>query len=294
VIHRCAIVAATSLVFSAPSVAQESSFQIVSIRSAAPIWGIAAVDQLSDAPSSMNYLPGGRFEAQRVSVEDLARVAYGFERIDPRRGVVQTPRFFWAARERFDLTAVKDGEWTTPSGGDHVPPELRSMLRALLEDRFALKARIATRRVDVYALQLSDGGTGPWLRPSNEACADAPRCPASVTSSRIRADSVTTIELARILSGFQELADRPIVDDTGLTGTYRVYLLIGLDHPRSAVLHDPWQSPTDLPEPAPLTRERWIIAIREALKIQLGLELRKSKLPIPTLVIESAKRPRED
>jgi uncharacterized protein (TIGR03435 family) len=59
-------------------------------------------------------------------------------------------------------------------------------------------------------------------------------------------------------------------------------------------LHDPWESRTALPEPVPLTRERWPVAVREALKVQLGLELRKAKLPIPTLVIESAKRPQED
>src|SRR6185503_21047817 len=87
----CCVMASISLLVSAPSRAQESLFQFVSIRSAPPIWGIAA-DQLTLAPSSMNYLPGGRFEAKRVSVEDLARVAYGFKQIDPRRGVVETPR----------------------------------------------------------------------------------------------------------------------------------------------------------------------------------------------------------
>jgi uncharacterized protein (TIGR03435 family) len=115
-----------------------------------------------------------------------------------------------------------------------------------------------------------------------------------VSSSRVEADSITISELARILSRSREFADRPIVDDTGLVGTYRVYLVIGLDDPQRAVLHDPWQSRAQLPEPVRLTRERLPIAVREALKVQLGLELRKAKLPIPTLVIESAKRPQED
>jgi uncharacterized protein (TIGR03435 family) len=115
-----------------------------------------------------------------------------------------------------------------------------------------------------------------------------------VSSSRVEADSVSITELARILSRFREIADRPIVDDTGLAGTYRVHLVIGLADPRSAVSLDPWQSRAALPEPGPLTAERRPVAVREALKIQLGLELRKARLPIRTLIIESAERPHED
>ena len=40
--------------------------------------------------------------------------------------------------------------------------------------------------------------------------------------------------------------------------------------------------------------ERQPIAIREALEQQLGLKLEKAKLPIPTLVVERAKEPKED
>ena len=281
---------------------ERPTFQLVSIRKAAAAAGTPATR------SSFTILADGRFEARGATIGDLARVAFGFEQMDPRSGVVDAPNLAWAEWERFDVTAAAEGEWSKPPAGDRVPAELRLMLRALLEDRFALKANIQNKRIDVYALRLADkaAGPGPSLQRSANTClgpfavsppdAEKPRCPAQVDGSRIQAGAVTLSDLARILSGIRPLADRPIVDDTGLEGVYDVVVVLGLRGSISGLQGATLVqgsnerqifagSPDD---------DRLRITVQKALKTQLGLELRKAKLPVPVLVIDRARRPQED
>jgi uncharacterized protein (TIGR03435 family) len=274
---------------------ERETFQFVSVRivpGECPVsgdrkdWCIGSSGLVpSRAPSSISIQPGGRFEARNQTFENLARIAFGFEGVDPRRGVVERPRVFVPANDRFDITAVTDREWTRPPAGESVPAELRPMLRALLEERFQMKARVETKRVDVYALRLSKNTRepGPGLRRSTATCRgpytdqtpnapDSPECPFLLEFARVQAGAVTMTEVARIISRIQGFSDRAIVDDTGLDGIYDLTLTI----PSAPVL------------------DRRPIAVREAMQEQLNLELHKAKLPIPTLIIERVKKPTED
>jgi len=237
-------------------------------------------------------------------------VAYGYERRDPRQGVIDSG-VSWAARDLYDVTAAIDGDWTKPPVGDRIPAELRLLLRGLLEDRFALKARIEMKRVDVFALRQVKGGAvatpglrrstdecvGPYTDPASIEAAGRPACTLRIATETIQVGSLTMIQLADLLAT-RQLADRPIVDDTGLTGTYDVHLTTGLRPSLTAM-------PSSTREAQDNTlREyaggitfgdgRWAPAVKRALKEQLGLELKEAKLPIPTLRIESARRPSED
>jgi uncharacterized protein (TIGR03435 family) len=278
------------------------AFQLVSVRratapTAAPTCVSAATvavmgNLVSGLPpcvqGSISALPGGRFEARQQTVETLARVAYGFEHISPNHGVVVS--FGLARNDLFDVTAIANEEWTTPPDSEEVPPELRTMLRAMLEERFQLKARIVTKKAGAYALRLVDrrSGPGPGLRRSASDCvgpftqppADARdtrlRCRFVVEPHRIEADGVTMADVARIISGIDGVpADRLVVDDTGLKGTYDLSLSL------TVITVD--KGTTSVP-----------IAVREHLKDQLGLKLETAKLPVSTLVIDQAKSPRED
>ena len=292
-----------TLALSALEAAQERpTFQLVSIRK-------VAVAARTPAPrSSFTILPDGRFEARAATIGDLARVAFGFEHMDPRSGVVDAPNLAWAEWERFDVTAAAEGEWSKPPAGDRLPAELRAMMRTLLEDRFALKASIQNKRIDVYALRLADktAGPGPSLQRSANTClgpftisppdAEKPRCATQVDGSRIQAGAVTLSDLARILSGIPQLADRPIVDDTGLEGVYDVVIVLGLGGPtnRRQTFAPVQGSDERVITPNSPDADRLRITVQNALKTQLGLELRKAKLPVPVLVIDRARRPQED
>jgi uncharacterized protein (TIGR03435 family) len=282
-----------------PAQSQEPAFEFVSIRRSTPPETPAA-----GGVPVVRVLPQGRFEARNTSIEELVRIAYGFEQFDPRKGIVQTPRFSRLFDDRYDLTAVIDGEWSKPASGDGVPPELRVMLRDVLHDRFALKARLETKRIDVFALRLSGSAPGPSLRPSTSQCLGPltnatpgpqtlPRCPFTFQLTRIEAGGVTLADVARLLWSMTGLADRPIVDDTGLEGTYDLTLVIGSDASRPNVIPEVRREDRPSRDPALDLKLRPVV-IREALKAQLGLELKGAQLPVPTLVIESAKRPQED
>jgi uncharacterized protein (TIGR03435 family) len=272
-----------------PAQQPAQTFQFISIR---PVPGVcpqlilclgAGSKLPSSVPHSISVLPGGRFEARNQSFENLARLAFGFEGVDPRNGVVSMPRLAWIEQDRFDVTAITDREWSVPPAGDLVPAELRVMLRALLEQRFQMKARLHTRKMDVYAVRLSNQEPGAGLRRSNGECLgpytdpqpedDRPACPFRLEVNLVEAGAVTMIEVARIISRIQGLnADRPVIDDTGLLGTYDLRLSIDRI----------------------VSGERRPIAIRDELRRQLGLKLENAKLPIPTLVIDRAKKPEED
>jgi uncharacterized protein (TIGR03435 family) len=73
--------------------------------------------------------------------------------------------------------------------------------------------------------------------------------------------------------------DGPVVDETRLLGRYDLVLTTGL----------PPAEPTTL-----TVLLRTNIALFEAMKAQLGLELKSAKVPMPTLIIQDATRPVED
>ena len=182
------------------------------------------------------------------------------------------------------------------------------MLRTLLEERFHMKAHVETRNVDVFAVTLSnrDGEPGPGLRTSDDDClgpytdppADTPKpaCAFRLESNRVEAGAVTMPEVARLISripGFNP--DRVIVDGTGMPGRYDV--LLSIDIPGNVRTVSPRNDASSADGSfvaAAGLQERRPIAIREALQQQLGLKLEKAKLPIPTLIIERAKKPEED
>jgi uncharacterized protein (TIGR03435 family) len=306
------------VVVAAPVAQQDApSFQFVSIRivpSTCPA-GVVCIGEggriPSTAPQSVSVLPGGRFEARNQTFENLARIAFGFEGVDPRQGIVETPRFFFPGRERFDITAVTDQEWSAPPPGELMPAELRPMLRSLLEERFQMQARLETKRVDVYAVRLANehGEPGPRLRPSTGECLgpytdpprdealSAPACPFTLEPNRVEAGAVTMAEVARIISriqGFQ--LDRVVVDGTGMEGRYDLELSIDLPTPVPSPFTAGGAASADGTPVFDQIRlsDRRPLAIREALREQLGLTLERARLPIPTLRIERAKKPEED
>jgi uncharacterized protein (TIGR03435 family) len=251
-------------------------FEFVSVRrsptvSATPATGTAGTR------AGLLVLPDGRFEARGQTLESLARVAFGFEDVARVQATA-----VWMSNDRFDVTASTDHRWTTPPTGT-VPAELRSMLRALLEDRFALMARVEPRNADVTVLLLAKPDVlGPGLRRSGAACrgpfTDAspdeapprPRCPFTSASDRIQAEAVTIEEAARLVFQHPSFAWRvSTVDQTGLSGLFDLSFSI----PQRG-----------------FTPERRM----EELETQLGLRLRLTRMPLPTLIIERASRPKEN
>lgn len=294
--HVAAVTASALWLIAATTAAQNRPvFELVSVRRSEPT--STAVAGRSGPRAGFSVLPGGRVEVRAQTVVDVARVAFGFEQVDPSRGMVEAgPNWLW--NDRFDITAAVDHQWTAPPPGSTVPAELRPMLRALLEDRFELRARIDMKTMQVTALRLAKPGTpGPGLRPSAAGCLGPftnptagetlPRCPFAQTRHRLQADSVTMPEAAQLIARFPGLFvyrgdnSRPVfIDQTTLPGKYDLLLELPADAPA-------------LPSSSVQADVRSLF-IRTAVETQLGLTLEPTRVPIPMLVIDQARKPRLD
>jgi uncharacterized protein (TIGR03435 family) len=203
----------------------------------------------------------------------------------------------WVMRERYDVSATST--LARPSQDQQT-----AMLRAMLADRCKLVAHMENREQPVYDLVLarSDGRLGPNLHPSEVDCeakaaadrvaAEAARAagtipprpsiplngPPSPCSLWMLANSTeggaTMQMLARLL---RTAAGRPVIDKTGLKGSYRITLPFNLISARG---------PETADDSAP--------SVFTALQEQLGLKLESSRASREVLVIDHIERPTEN
>jgi uncharacterized protein (TIGR03435 family) len=145
------------------------------------------------------------------------------------------------------------------------------MLQILLADRFQLKAHIEKRQTPVYALVVGKGG--PKLSPPSETGHGLHGV--NGRNQFLETDSITMEDLANeIWNGF--ISDRPVIDRTGLTGSYKLRIEAT---PEFRTNRDP--QPDDL-------------SIFTAVQEQLGLKLEPTAAPVDIVVIDSAKKPSEN
>jgi uncharacterized protein (TIGR03435 family) len=152
-----------------------------------------------------------------------------------------------------------------------------AMLRPLLADRFNLKVHWETRQRPQYELLVAKGG--PKFHESPKP--DGPQRPPHGTRigrGLIDSRGITTAEFAFWLRG--ELG-RPVVDSTGLTGTYNFKLQWVPDESQPNSGGEP--SPPDAPGPSIFA------AIQD-----LGLKLRPFKGSVKVLVIDQVDKPSEN
>jgi uncharacterized protein (TIGR03435 family) len=161
----------------------------------------------------------------------------------------------WLETERFDIAAKFP---------PHASPEqLLLMLQSLLAERFKLALHRETKELPVYALTVAKGG--PKFKPSDTA--------SGITSNSNRTQWHVTAKgsmasFAEFLTGE---AGRPVLDKTGLPGSYELTL--------------DWA-----PDTAPAANDAALPSLFTALQEQLGLKLESTKAPVETLVVDHADR----
>jgi uncharacterized protein (TIGR03435 family) len=206
----------------------------------------------------------------------------------------------WARTERYDVSTTST--LTTATADDRA-----AMMRALLADRFKLVAHVEQREQEVYNLVLArkDGKLGAGLQKSDADCSTPPPppqpgvrpdfskppppCTIRMLGSPVRPDKqvalgdlvegeVTMEVLATALRNFG--AGRPVVDKTGLIGTYRVRMNFDMR--------------ATIQPPAPGQPTRDVPTMFTALAEDLGLKLEPAKAMRETLVIERLEHPTPD
>lgn len=200
----------------------------------------------------------------------------------------------WVRRERYDIEATAPADAFPPTTPVRTRVQgARSMLQALLADRFKLVVRRETQEAPAYVITVPKGG--PKLQKSKlteNFCSTTPETSRDADSCHVfnggqgrglHGVAVDLSDLAYFVEGF---ADRPVVDRTSLKGLYNIQT-DGWVPMRPRPPRPPGTEPSaeDLAFADP-TRPT-IFAIFQ----QLGLKLEPQKAPVEVLVIASVERP---
>jgi uncharacterized protein (TIGR03435 family) len=147
---------------------------------------------------------GDRFTIRSQTVASLLLFAYS---IHPRQ-IVDAPD--WAIHDRYDIEGKTDTE------GEPSLRQQQEMIQRLLADRFHLRFHRDKRTLAVYAIRVIKGG--PKLNPARNPDAQPDQ------RGNNRGPELTQIYTSAAISDFvlrmQFFVDRPLVDQTGLTGRY--------------------------------------------------------------------------
>jgi uncharacterized protein (TIGR03435 family) len=221
--------------------------------------------------------PGGVFNAPYVTVETLLWFAYDL----PSYRIVGGPD--WIRKETFQINAT--------AGRDVPPDQIKLMVQALLEDRFALVTHVEPREMRVQALVRTrpDAPPGPALSRIDECS------PAIVNELRKKfpekypppvGNGMMSSCSSPGLSQFADLLtvglDTPVIDATGLTGAFY------------------WTLRSQFRGIPPVLNARVgsadpnLADLATALGEQMGLELESRRGPIDVLVIDSIQPPSEN
>lgn len=260
------------------------AFEVASIRPSKPGAGRSANFPLDDGDA---YLPGGRFLA-RSSVPTFISFAYklALSREQARSMAAGLPK--WFTSDLFDIEARAEGNPTKD--------QMRLMMQSLLADRFSLALHFETQQVALFVLKPVKPGTlGPKLIPHEKGppC-DVPGDPDAFPDRCNAAELETTptgmrfgmrnATMADIVHAFSRSFDRPVVDQTDLSGRYDLTI--------------EWvPEPSRIPRPADVgaqSEPQQGPTFLEAFHDQLGLKLESTKGPIRTPVIDHIERPSEN
>jgi uncharacterized protein (TIGR03435 family) len=210
----------------------------------------------------------------------------------------------WTKTARFDIEAKVEG--------DPTKDQMRLMLQSLLAERFKLTIHHETQQVPVFVLVLAKPGkTGPKLVPhltGDTSCSNAlsvlPAPGSAPVAPRTVADgfpvtcgvlasvppsspgriawayrSATMAVIASQMMSFGML-DRPVIDQTGLTGTFDFRVEFTPELPSGV------SPPPDLDASGP--------TFLEALRVQDGLRMVSQKHPLDVIVVDHVEHPSEN
>jgi len=229
--------------------------------------GVVKLNKSGANEASGGILPGGEFSVRNISMIDLLQFAWHVD--DSAISGFQP----WFRSDRFDVIGKAPANTSDST--------LRLMLQSLLAREFKLRVHEEQKPQDAFALVVVKGGptlqksAGPAAVVSAEkTIQDDPNdhCKRAAGNPTITAicTNITMGELAqRLPSLAPAYVDRPVVDLTGISGTYDLKL--------------EWVGKGRIDAEGGLT-------IFDSITKQLGLKLEQRKVPMPGIVIDHVER----
>lgn len=201
--------------------------------------------------------PGGRFTARATTVVFLMEWAYGIQPWQHSDGPG------WLGNDRFDIMAKADHDATES--------EMKQMARTLLAERFGLRVHRELKEMPAYVLAV--GKSAPNLAPPQDGETHTLRISMTpIPNQKLAVFHIqaTRYTLAQLADVFARRMDRVIVNRTGMDGEYdfRLELTPDENHP----------SPVDQS------------LLLEALRQQIGLDVRSEKTGVDYYVVEGAEK----
>ena len=200
--------------------------------------------------------PGGRFRATATTVKVLLEWAYAIQPSQHSGGPS------WIDTDRYDVAAKAEGNVTDD--------QMRRMMQTLLADRFKLKLHREPKELSAYVISV--GKTAPKLSPPKDGETNSLQmAPQTVPNQKTSYHLMfTRFTLQQVCDIFARQMDSVVVNQTGLNGEFDFTLDLTPDESR----------------PNPVDATLLMTAMRE----QLGLTLKSQKIPVDTLVIDSAEK----
>jgi uncharacterized protein (TIGR03435 family) len=200
------------------------------------------------------------------TLNDIIKFGYGVQ----EKQILNGPD--WMGTERFDVNAQPD------QPGVPNRDQLKSMLQKLLADRFQLKFHNDKKEMSAFVLTV--GKDGPKMTKSS----DDPKGLPGLFFGPIGTLHVRNATMADFTELMQSaVLDRPVVDQTALSGKWDFILKWTPDESQFAGLGVKVPPPTDSADaPPPL-----FTAIQE----QLDLKLEAEKTQVPVLVLDHVDHP---
>lgn len=242
-----------------------------------PTFGVATIKPSDPSrPGKLFTVRGQEVLTINTTTNDLITMAFNLH----ARQVTGGPA--WLDSDKFDL----DGKPDTP--GQPNVDQMKIMIKKLLADRFQLKFHTEKKELAVYSITVTKTGA-----KINKSEADPNSLPGLFFGGAGASGGVafnvrnaTLPEVASVLQG--SVLDKPIVDQTGLTGKFDFILKFTPDatqmtgfgpRPPAPAAADPGDAPPD---------------IFTAFQQQLGLKLESTKAPVDVMVIDKIEKPSEN
>jgi uncharacterized protein (TIGR03435 family) len=243
---------------------------------------------------------GGRLSTT-FTPQQYIEFAYKLARFQTDYALAHAPE--WVHADSYEIDANAQG--------DPTKDQMRLMMQSLLADRFKLAVHFETRQLPVLALrQVTPGKLGPKLLPHSQGppCPDyerpdfgatppdprkdvfPPFCGAGISrgikgTQWVGSRDVTMATTAQSIYSWGSLMrefDRPVVDQTGLNGTFDfVVEYVGVSISAVAAAGPG----------APVQSGEFGTPFVEALRQQLGLKLVRTTAPVRVLVIDHVEKP---
>jgi uncharacterized protein (TIGR03435 family) len=207
---------------------------------------------------------GRRFATYNMNLRYLIQWAWSLQ----AKQVVGGPP--WMDKARFDINGEIDG--------DGIPNqhEWKIAVRKLLIERFQLQIHHEKQEMQAFALVIAKGG--PKLTPNDVNVKAIQSMGLSGAPGQTMYGYGVNASISDFIGELQRIVmNRPIVDETGLTGIYNIKITFTREEPDALGM-------TELPDTAAPN-------LLNALQEQLGLKLEGTKTAVDVIVIDHAELP---